>query len=80
MSVLEQVIHVVAETLNVSPSTITRESTAENTNGWDSLAHVNLMIAIEQTFDIALDVEDFAKLNSIQSITEFIEKMQSDQV
>ncbi|MCP5292541.1 MAG: acyl carrier protein [Burkholderiales bacterium] len=74
MSILEQVIHVVAETLNIPPSTITRESSAENTIGWDSLAHVNLMIAIEQTFDIALDVEDFAKLNSIQSITEFIEK------
>lgn len=74
MSILEQVIRVVAETLNIPPSTITRESSAENTIGWDSLAHVNLMIAIEQTFDIALDVEDFAKLNSIQSITEFIEK------
>ncbi len=77
MSVSEQVIHIVAETLNVSSSTITKESTAENTNGWDSLAHVNLMIALEQTFDITLDVEDFAKLNSIQSITEFIEKMKN---
>jgi acyl carrier protein len=80
MSVLEQVIHIVAETLNVSPSTITQESTAENTNGWDSLAHVNLMITIEQTFDIALDIEDFAKLSSIRSITEFIENIQPDQV
>jgi len=74
MSVFEQVIQVVAETLNVSPSTLTQESNAENTNGWDSLAHVNLMIALEQTFDITMDVEDFAKLNSVRTITEFIEK------
>ncbi len=77
MSVSEQVIHVVAETLNVSPSILTQESTAENTNGWDSLAQVNLMIALEQTFDITLDVEDFARLNSVQAITEFIEKMKN---
>lgn len=77
MSVMEQVIQVVAETLNISSSTITQESTAENTTGWDSLAHVNLMIALEQTFDITLDVEDFAKLNSIQSITDFIEAAQN---
>jgi len=74
---MEQVIQVVAETLNISSSTITQESTAENTTGWDSLAHVNLMIALEQTFDITLDVEDFAKLNSIQSITDFIEAAQN---
>ena len=77
MSVLEQVIAVVADTLNVSPSTLSQQSTAENTNGWDSLAHVNLMIALEQTFDISLDVEDFAKLNSIQSITDFVDNLKN---
>ena len=77
MSVTEQVIQVVAETLNVSPSAITQESTADNTTGWDSLAHVNLMIALEQTFDITLDVEDFAKLTSIQSSTDCIEAAQN---
>lgn len=77
MSVLEQVIAVVADTLNVAPSTLSQQSTAENTNGWDSLAHVNLMIALEQTFDISLDVEDFAKLNSIQSITDFVDNLKN---
>ena len=73
MSILDQVIQTVAETLNVPFSSITQDSSAENTDAWDSLAQVNLMIALEQTFDITLDVEDFMKLNSISSITAFIE-------
>jgi acyl carrier protein len=74
MSILDQVIQTVAETLNIPLSSITRDSSAENTDAWDSLAQVNLMIALEQTFDITLEVEDFMKLNSVTSITAFIEE------
>jgi len=74
MSLLDQVIQTVAETLNVSPSSITQDSSAENTDAWDSLAQVNLMIALEQTFEITLEVEDFMKLNSIPLIIAFIEE------
>ena len=74
MSILNQVRQTVAETLNVPLSTISKDSSAENMDIWDSLAQVNLMMAIEQTFDITLEVEDFMKLNSVTSITTFIEK------
>ena len=74
MSILDQVRQTVAETLNVPLSSISKDSSAENMDIWDSLAQVNLMMAIEQTFDITLEVEDFMKLNSVNSITTFIEK------
>tara|TARA_R110002073_G_scaffold75199_1_gene183507 strand:- start:2370 stop:2606 length:237 start_codon:yes stop_codon:yes gene_type:complete len=74
MSILDQVKQTIADTLNTSSSSITKDSSAENTDAWDSLAQVNLMIALEQTFDITLDVEDFMKLNSVKSITKFIEE------
>ncbi len=74
MSILDQVKQTIADTLNTSSSSITKDSSAENTDAWDSLAQVNLMIALEHTFDITLDVEDFMKLNSVKSITKFIEE------
>ncbi len=74
MSILNQVRQTVAETLNVPLSSISKGSSAENMDIWDSLAQVNLMMAIEQTFEITLEVEDFMKLNSVTSITTFIEK------
>ena len=33
---------------------------------------VNLMMALEQTFDIFLDVEDFQKLTSVSAIIEYL--------
>ena len=74
MNTQDQVMQTIAETLNIPLSTIDKDSAAENMDTWDSFAQVNLMMALEQTFDITLDVEDIIKLNSVASITAFIEK------
>lgn len=74
MNTQDQVMQTIAETLNVPLSSINKNSAAENMDIWDSFAQVNLMMALEQTFDITLEVEDFMKLNSVTSITTFIEK------
>jgi len=73
MNILDQVRETVAETLNIASSSVTAESSADNIDAWDSLAQVNLMISLEQTFDIILDVEDFMNLNSVSAITAFVE-------
>lgn len=68
MSVLEQLREAIATTLNVDPSEVTEASSDKTLPAWDSLAHVNLMVALEDTFDIQLEPEDFPKLNSVQGI------------
>ena len=73
MNILEQVRQTVAETLDMPPSSINEDSSAENIDAWDSLAQVNLMIALEQTFDVVLEVEDFMTLNSVAAIAAFME-------
>jgi acyl carrier protein len=64
----ERVRDTVAATLNLPPSAVDAQTSADNNDAWDSLAQVNLMLAIEQTFDIELDVEDFMSLTSVQGI------------
>ena len=73
MSTQSQVIEVVADSLNLDESSITIDSSADNIDSWDSLVQVNLMIALEQTFDIELEVEDFMALTSVAAITRFVE-------
>jgi acyl carrier protein len=41
---------------------------------WDSLAHVNLMMGLEQTFDLFLEVEDFTQLTSVPAILEYLKE------
>ncbi len=73
MDTQEHVIQIVAETLNLSTSEINESSAMENLELWDSMAQVNLMMSIEQTFDLELDPEDFMKLNSVSNIVEYVD-------
>ena len=74
MSLFERLQTTIAATLNVPASKITESCKAEDLAAWDSLGHVNLIMALEQTFDIFLDVEDFPKLNSVPAIIEYLKE------
>ena len=74
MSLFERLRHVIAQTLNVAPANITEASTHEDIPGWDSLGHVNLMMALEQTFDVYLEVEDFPGLDSVPAILTYLKE------
>ena len=64
----------IATTLKVMPEKITRETSDKDLAAWDSLAHVNLMMSLEQTFDLFLEVEDFPRLNSVPAILEYLRR------
>lgn len=58
----------VAEVLGVSPETVTTESSRDNLPDWDSVAIINLMMAIEAEFDVQMTVDEGADLVSVKSI------------
>lgn len=72
MSLYEQLRGVVAATLKVPPEKITETTKSEELAAWDSLGHVNLMMALEQTYGVYLDVEDFPKLTSVPAILRYL--------
>lgn len=72
MSVFEQVQEAIASTLRVPPASITATTHARDIPLWDSLAHVNLIMTLEQQFDIQFEVEDLPKLNSVPAILEYL--------
>lgn len=68
MNTPEQLRELIAITLKIDPAIVTETSGAKTIPAWDSLAHVNLMVALEQTFDIELEPEDFPRLTSVPAI------------
>ncbi len=74
MSLFQKVQAAVAATLNVPAERITTTTRDEDIAAWDSLGQVNLMMALEQTFDVYLDVEEFQKLNSVPAILGYLER------
>jgi acyl carrier protein len=74
MNTLDQVTKIVAECLNISRAHVNENSSADNIDVWDSMAQVNLMISLEQMFDIELEVEDFIELTSVQLIANYLDQ------
>ena len=72
MDLFKKIQYVLATTLKVSPEKITKETSDEDLAAWDSLAHVNLMMSLEQTFDLFLEVEEFPRLTSVPAILEYL--------
>jgi acyl carrier protein len=50
------------------------ETTAADIDGWDSLTHIRLMLAVERAFDIKFSA---AQISSLKNIGELIGAIQS---
>jgi acyl carrier protein len=72
MAVFDQLREAIAATLHVPEDSMTPDTRAVDLAAWDSFGHVNLMMTLEQTFELMLDVEDFQRLNSIAAIIEYL--------
>ena len=57
---------------------INQDSDAESVENWDSLGHLNLMIALENEFGIEFTPEEFANLTQFALVKEIVkEKLDS---
>jgi acyl carrier protein len=74
MSLLDRVRATIATTLKVPVGRITESTAHEDLPAWDSLGQVNLVMAIEQTFDLMIEVEDFEELKSVPAIVAYLDR------
>jgi acyl carrier protein len=73
MSVFEKLQEIMATALELPTNAIKQNSTMEDIEEWDSLGHVHIMVALEQAFDLYMDVDDFAELDSVPAILTYLE-------
>jgi acyl carrier protein len=50
-----------------------RELTADQVDGWDSMAHVRLLITIEKKFGIGITAAESARLKTVGNLLDLIE-------
>jgi acyl carrier protein len=71
---LNQLKNAYVEALGVSPSSDFEAFEYAKTSGWDSVAHMRLVAAIESAFDIMLDTEDVIDMSSFRKAREILSK------
>jgi acyl carrier protein len=54
----DRIKKVMSDVLNIDVSLINNESSPDNIENWDSLKHMNLIVALEEEFEIEFDDEE----------------------
>jgi acyl carrier protein len=67
-SVEERTCKVVAEVFGLPLESVTRETSHETVEGWDSLNLLNVLMSIEAEFDITVSPEEAAEFVSVERI------------
>jgi acyl carrier protein len=53
---------------------VTRESNAESVEGWDSMAHITLINAIEEQFQVDFALGELESLKNVGEMVDLIER------
>ena len=63
-----------AKTFRINAESISSNLTMDDIPGWDSLTHMDLIVALEQQYGFILTGDEIADLKSVQAISNIIEK------
>ena len=69
-----KVLEIVSEILKVNISTISSKTSMENMEKWDSLKQMQIIIAIEEEFDVKISDDDLVEANSIHKLAASINR------
>lgn len=64
-SIQKQVEDIFRDILDEELLTLTRETTANDVDGWDSLTHIQLIVAIEKKFSVKFSSKEILSWNNV---------------
>jgi acyl carrier protein len=70
---IDRIRHLAADLFNLPAERISSSSSAADIKAWDSLQHLNLVLAIEQEFQISLEPEDAERMKTIYDVAKQVE-------
>ncbi|MEI7811113.1 MAG: acyl carrier protein [Ignavibacteria bacterium] len=69
----ERLKKTILETLEIDNFDIQPESTADQVPGWDSLSHINVILAIEKEFNVRFKGVEVMKLKNIGDLQNLVD-------
>lgn len=66
---------IMADVFNISVNGITEESSQDTVEAWDSLKHLDLVVALEEEFDISIPVEEIGTMVSFKLVSFIVKEL-----
>jgi acyl carrier protein len=64
----ERVSRIAADIMEVPRARITESTSIENLESWDSVRHLNLILALEQEFHMQFEPEEIDEMSDVRQI------------
>jgi acyl carrier protein len=74
---IEKTCSLIASALQVDASEITPETAFGDLPQWDSMGHMEVMLALESEFGLEIDADTISNLTSVPAIVAHLEKDQT---
>ncbi len=75
-AIVDRIKGIIVDQLNVSPEEVTPEASFIEDLGADSLDIVELIMALEEEYDLEIPDEDAEKIQTVNDVTSYIQSRQ----
>lgn len=72
-NIRQSCMEIFSEIMDIPTDYITDSSNPDNVENWDSLAHVQLISALEESFSIEIDPNEGIEFENFEMIVSFLE-------
>jgi len=69
-----EIKEIMSKVFEIDVNTISDNASQKEIYKWDSLQHLNLIVEIENKYDISIDPEDISEMITIDKIVEIVKK------
>jgi acyl carrier protein len=70
---IEAVKSTIATTLEVPVQQLGANSSSQTIGAWDSIGHINVVMALEQRFNVKFTMDEIVQIQNVSTICEVIE-------
>lgn len=74
MEILEQLTPIFCEVFDDPGIVLSRRTTADDIDAWDSLSHMNLIMAVELKFKVKFALGELQALKNVGELADLVEK------
>lgn len=74
MDIIAELTPIFREVFDDDTIVITRQSTANDIDAWDSLSHMNMVMAVEVKFKIRFALGELQTLKNVGDLADLVEK------
>jgi acyl carrier protein len=69
----DKLLKLLSDVFEIKAIEITIDLVKDDIDSWDSLKQMDLVLSIENSYDITLEMEEIVKMSSVKSIVEIID-------